>query len=727
MTGQATRRVHNDASLPPQTTNSNVTIFEVPFLPSDGYREPKDLVHRVNHELWANKTNRLGPQLLSVHGLAGIGKTQLALFYAFQNKLRYKVVLWFPSSAEDEIKTTCRGFSRGALQSVLPKNQSYDTSNEPSMKDVVSALEYVEGDWLMVFDNVERDQVTTIRGQFASASKGHVLLLSRQNLQLAARTADIMIGPLELTQAEALFLEYANLLHPTYEQRRVARGFARDLGGVPLALELAGSYLRNKPGYAADLLKHELNLRAISKAIQRSTPHDYLQDYRLGVFTGWESSFSDVQEKDPDAANLLLLFGMLDRSSLFRYQFRDFAINMRRIRKKHCNYENHASQAFSSHMFQTIDSLPDSDCWDFTRFEEATELITSYHLVRPNYDGSAIDIHPLVHAWASERLDQGCAKRWISWSSIAISFMGTALPIEWSDDIKSDFLSTNFHIVGLGDYANIDDPLKETLLRFLDFHCHWQGTGHSGDARLLGIWLYTVTNPKHIDLDKLIRPNDTTPLSRLQGQPLGRAQTLSGRSVYTGSLAPHDPVEGHYLQKLEALDQMLLSLLIYEEEVLNLAISVYQEDCLNRQDHHDVLQEALSAIASLSGVIEKAHIERKQRYRINVEGKSFIVSRLQYRPDEDSIGLNELRKAGLMDTVSKDRTLLVEKVEASLVAKFKIGWPEIKSCTEGLWMLVGALFEIHRRMLHLQMQRRLAESYDEDGNAISIVIGLGGD
>ena len=122
MTGRATRRVHNDASLPPQTINSNVTIFEVPFLPSDGYREPKDLVHRVNHELWANKTNRLGPQLLSVHGLAGIGKTQLALFYAFQNKLRCKVVLWFPSSAEDEIKTTCRGFFRGALQSLLPKN-----------------------------------------------------------------------------------------------------------------------------------------------------------------------------------------------------------------------------------------------------------------------------------------------------------------------------------------------------------------------------------------------------------------------------------------------------------------------------------------------------------------------------------------------------------------------------------------------------------------------------
>ena len=312
-------------------------------------------------------------------------------------------MLWFPSSAEDEIKTTCRGFFRGALQNVLPKNQNYDTSNESSMKDVVSALEYIEGDWLMGFGNVERDQVITIRGQLASASKGHVMLLSRQNLQLAAQTADIMIGPLESTQAEALFLEHANLLYPTDEQRHVARSLARDLGGIPLALELAGSYLRNKPGYAADLLKHELNLRAISKAIQRSTQHDYLEDYRRGVFTGWESSFSDVEEKDPDAANLLLLFGMLDRSSLFRYQFPNFAINMRRIRKKHCNYENHTSQAFSFHMFQPliacqiaiVGTLPD-------------------HLLRPNYNGSAIDMHPLVHGWASERHDQGCAKRLIS-------------------------------------------------------------------------------------------------------------------------------------------------------------------------------------------------------------------------------------------------------------------------------------------------------------------------
>ena len=182
--------------------------------------------------------------------------------------------------------------------------------------------------------------------------------------------------------------------------------------------------------------------------------------------------------------------------------------------------------------------------------------------------------------------------------------MGTALPTEWSDDIKSELFSTHFHLVNkLDGFVNIDDPLKEILLRFLDFHSNWQSTEHFGDATLLERWLYTVTNPKHIDLDKLIRPNDTTPISRLQGQPLGRARALSGRNVFTGSLAPHDPVEGHYLQKLEPLDQMLLSLLTYEEEVLNLAISVYRDDCLNRQDHHDVLQEALSATASLSGVI----------------------------------------------------------------------------------------------------------------------------
>ena len=80
-----------------------------------------------------------------------------------------------------------------------------------------------------------------------------------------------------------------------------------------------------------------------------------------------------------------------------------------------------------------------------------------------------------------------------------------------------------------------------------------------------------------------------------------------------------------------------------------------------------------------------------------------------------------------MDTISKDRILLVEKVEASLVDNFKIVWPEIKSCTEGRWMLVGALFQIHRRMLHLQMQSETAEAYDENGKATSIFIGLGGD
>ena len=39
---------------------------------------------------------------------------------------------------------------------------------------------------LMVLNEVERDQVIAIREQLASASRGYVLLLSRQNLQLSA-------------------------------------------------------------------------------------------------------------------------------------------------------------------------------------------------------------------------------------------------------------------------------------------------------------------------------------------------------------------------------------------------------------------------------------------------------------------------------------------------------------------------------------------------------------
>ena len=75
---------------------------------------------------------------------------------------------------------------------------------------------------------------------------------------------------------------------------------------------------------------------------------------------------------------------MVDRSDLDRYQFCDFAINMKKLQKKHCDYENHASQAFSSHMFQTIDSLPNGEYWEFTRFEETTVLLTLYHMNRPN-------------------------------------------------------------------------------------------------------------------------------------------------------------------------------------------------------------------------------------------------------------------------------------------------------------------------------------------------------
>lgn len=681
-------------------------------------------MHRLNRELWATKAHSHGPRLVSIHGFAGVGKTQLALSYASQNKAQYRAVLWFPSSDEDRIKKVCARIWRGALRSLMLGNYGHDTSIEPSIWKIVDVLESLDGKWLMIFDNVVRDQMISLRGQLANASGGHVLFLSRQSLQ---QTLEIAIDPLDPGEAEELFLQYANLLHPTEEQREAAKIFARDLEGVPLALELAGSYLRNKPGYATDLLKHETNLHAISNAIISTTPQDYLADYKLGVFSGWETSFSAVEEQDPDAANLLLLFGMLDRNSLHRYQFRDFAINMRRIQETNNGYDNLASQAFSSLMFNTVDGLPDTDCWDFTRFEEATALLTSYHFISPNYDGSVIYMHPLVHGWASERLDRGCAKRWVSWSSIAIAFSATALPIEWSEDIKSDFFLAHFWIVKLSNYANVDTPLKQILLRLLDFHSHWTEPDWPGETRLLGRWLYSVTSPKHLDLDKHIRPNDTTPIAQSQGPALQRARALSGRNVFTGDLAPDDPEEMKFLEKLEILDRILVALLQFEEELIGQAISYYQEQCTNDCGDHSYLQGALDAGKSLSAIIASAYEERKQQYLVSIDGKDIIISRQKYWPKHSDLGLNELRQAGLMDFVSKERTTSIKNLEIALVLKFLGVWVDVRSVSDGLWMLVGTLFEIHRRMLHLSMQDTTAESYDEEGKANAIFIGLGGD
>jgi len=88
-----------------------------------------------------------------------------------------------------------------------------------------------------------------------------------------------------------------------------ARRIVEKLGYLPLAIDQAGSYLSmlQKPLHAfLPLFKENFN-----KTLSKKPPSAVWQYGEETAVTTWEISFKAIQERDPQAANLLLLCSFL--------------------------------------------------------------------------------------------------------------------------------------------------------------------------------------------------------------------------------------------------------------------------------------------------------------------------------------------------------------------------------------------------------------------------------
>ncbi|GFJ76448.1 NB-ARC domain-containing protein [Phytohabitans houttuyneae] len=110
----------------------------------------------------------------AVHGLGGVGKTELALQYAHRHYDRYRVVWWVAAETPETVEA---GLAQLAFR-LHPGVQVIATQTEAATW-AVGWLQSHDG-WLLVLDNVEhRRQVEPLLGQL---SRGHVLITTRRDV-----------------------------------------------------------------------------------------------------------------------------------------------------------------------------------------------------------------------------------------------------------------------------------------------------------------------------------------------------------------------------------------------------------------------------------------------------------------------------------------------------------------------------------------------------------------
>lgn len=167
-----------------------------------------------------------GRPLVAVTGLAGVGKTSLAVEYVRQARLELDAVWWVPAGRPDLIAERIR-----ALAPAL----GLPAWAEPAA--VLAGLDAADGRWLLVLDDAAgpTEMPDWLR---PSSAQGRILVTSRRD-GWDGTAAVVPIEP--FTRAESITLLADRL--PTVD-RTVAGEIAARLGDHPLALDQAAHRIR---------------------------------------------------------------------------------------------------------------------------------------------------------------------------------------------------------------------------------------------------------------------------------------------------------------------------------------------------------------------------------------------------------------------------------------------------------------------------------------------------
>ncbi len=163
----------------------------------------------------ANQTRR---KICVLHGLGGIGKTQLAIEFARKYRKYYSSVFWIDGSSKEKLKQSIANLAKQLPQhQLLERAKLY--AQEPH-KELDGAIEDVllwfsqssNMQWLIIYDNVDREfsagtsdpEAFSLEEYLPEADQGCILITSRLTSLLNLGRTNIRVGPVSDLQGEKI-------------------------------------------------------------------------------------------------------------------------------------------------------------------------------------------------------------------------------------------------------------------------------------------------------------------------------------------------------------------------------------------------------------------------------------------------------------------------------------------------------------------------------------------
>ncbi|KAM3074278.1 hypothetical protein ACMFMF_006294 [Clarireedia jacksonii] len=342
-----------------------------------------------------------------LHGLGGIGKTQLSIAYAKRYKDSYSAIFWLNIKDEDSLK---QSFARVAKQISREHPLAFRLSNIDTKENLDEVVDAVKAwlslpyntRWLMIYDNYDNPKLPGNTDSMAVDIRNYLPESYHGSIIITTRSSQVKTGyPIYIRKLSDVYDSLEILSNVSRREGLRSNPdaiiLARELDGLPLALTTAGAYLDQVAISCSEYLG--LYKQSWVRLKESSPELDSYEDRTL--YSTWQISFDRVKQQNFLSAKLLCFWAYFDSQDLW--------------------WE----------LFLHSDSNDPDWVRELTRdkfsFHQAVRVLSSHGLVevetssRDLIESQGYSIHGCVHSWTVHILNQ----KWdYDLARLAVKFVG---------------------------------------------------------------------------------------------------------------------------------------------------------------------------------------------------------------------------------------------------------------------------------------------------------------
>lgn len=383
-------------------------------------------------------SNRKQRHVYVVHGAGGIGKTRLVIEFAQRHHKRYTGIFWVDGSTQENIRRSFvaikeRLLAHQKLKPVRDITTNHEVDIQEAVHEVMTWLrQHGNNQWLMIFDNVESDWSPRINDHltykisdyFPATTHGSIMLTTRLARLEWIGNGSLNMPTMSKEQSEKLLVSVSGRIIIGWDELHTT------LGGLPLALVLAGSYLKKNMLSAEKYI--ELYHQAYDRLIRLTRPPP---DYSRHILETLQASFDQLHHDYPHSAYLFQLWSCLSNEDLHFDLLAPAARDMGQL------MEGHVPEWFISLVSDEISFL------------ERIQPLLNYSLAYCHNDSDGYSMHPIIHNWCFSQLHW---KQEMAY--LATLILGFAAPFRYEKNYSSSRNRLKPHIVRI---ASLLDTLPD--------------------------------------------------------------------------------------------------------------------------------------------------------------------------------------------------------------------------------------------------------------------------